>query len=338
MPDLDSLSALMMPAIEAELQSIVSREIPHEYPEIRVMMAYHLGWEGEGAGPEARGKRIRPLLVLLSSAACKTQWEPALPAAAAVELLHNFSLIHDDIQDQSSLRHGRPTIWTKWGVAQAINAGDVMYTLAYKSLHRLERSVSAGVALQAVGLLEDTCLRLTEGQYLDMRYENAVDLSLEAYWPMIAGKTAALLGTCAQLGALAACAGTQIQLAFYRFGHSLGLAFQVLDDALGIWGESHITGKSNTSDLVTGKKTLPVLYGLSLGRDFARRWKNGPISTEEVSSMANLLAAEGAREYTQAAADRLSQEALDALDSTGIDPQLLRPFRELAQRLLNRKA
>ena len=132
----------MQPAIETELQQLINQSIPSEYPELRAMLTYHMGWEGEGAGPEAQGKRIRPLLVLLCAEAAGGNWRSALPAAAAVELLHNFSLIHDDIQDNSPLRRNRPAVWVKWGAAQAINAGDVLFTLAFVSLQRPFRNPS----------------------------------------------------------------------------------------------------------------------------------------------------------------------------------------------------
>src|SRR4030067_283120 len=142
------------------------------------MVAYHLGWEGDGAGSDARGKRIRPLLVVLACAAAGGDWGKALPAAAAVELVHNFSLIHDDIQDNSPLRRGRTTVWKHWGIPQAINAGDAMLTLAHLSALRLANTISAEVAIQAATIFQQACLQLTKGQYLDLSYENRRPLSL----------------------------------------------------------------------------------------------------------------------------------------------------------------
>ena len=235
----------MLPAIEEELKQVVQRTTSDRYPRLRGMLAYHMGWEGEGAGAEAQGKRIRPLMVLLCAQAGGADWHAALPAAAAVELLHNFSLIHDDIQDQSPLRRNRPTVWVKWGVAQAINAGDVMFTKAFSFMQDLQRSgIPAETILEAERALQQTCLRLTEGQFLDLSYEAQDDLSLEDYWPMIGGKTSALLACCAELGALVGGASVQRREHFRAFGYALGLAFQVLDDWLGIWGDAAVTGKS----------------------------------------------------------------------------------------------
>ena len=201
---LDDTLMILRPAVEVELQRVLAELLPTRQPELRSMLAYAMGWEGEGAGAEAQGKRIRPVLLLLSASAAGGDWRKALPAAAAVEYVHNFSLIHDDIQDGSRLRRGRPTVWVKWGTAQAINAGDVMFTLAHLAIYDLCRVLPAPLALDAASVLEMTCMALTEGQYLDLSYEQRSDLTQADYWPMIAGKTAALLGCCAELGALSA--------------------------------------------------------------------------------------------------------------------------------------
>lgn len=329
---------LMLPAIEEELERSLSQVDNSEMEGLYGMFAYHLGWEGEGAGPDARGKRIRPLLLLLSSAAAGGKWEDALPAAVAVELIHNFSLIHDDIEDNSPLRRGRPTVWNKWGIAQAINAGDAMFTLAHLSILRMQATLPKPSVLQAAQILQYTCLRLTEGQYLDISYEARGDLNLDAYWSMVSGKTAALLSACTELGALAAEAGEQCREKYREFGRLLGLAFQAKDDLLGIWGNSALTGKSAESDLLSGKKSLPVLYGLSQGNAFAQRWEQGGILEEEVPSMAEQLKSEGAFDYTQEAVGRLTTQALQALDEANAQGDAGQALFDLAQKLLSRQS
>jgi geranylgeranyl diphosphate synthase type I len=301
------------------------------------MLAYHLGWEGEGAGPQARGKRIRPLLLLLTSAAAGGNWQCALPAAASVELVHNFSLIHDDIEDNSPIRHGRPTVWSYWGVPQAINTGDAMFSLANLVILDLEKTASPKIALNAARVLQETCLQLTQGQYLDLVYEVRGDLTLEAYWPMVSGKTAALLAACTELGALIAGAGNPDRISYRQFGSSLGLAFQALDDLLGIWGDAVRTGKSAESDLLSGKKSLPVLFGLSRGGPFAKRWAKGSITPEEIPGLAHQLELEGARGETQEYADRLTTQALQALDQANPQGEAGQALRALALRLLMRQ-
>ena len=142
----------------------------------------------------------------------------ALPAAAAIELIHNFSLIHDDIEDNSPLRRGRATVWALWGIPQAINTGDALFTLGHLALHRLAATIGPHLAPQSACLLQETCLKLTQGQYLDIAYEKRNDLSVEAYWLMVGGKTAALLECCAGLGALAGQAGPSVRQLYQDFG------------------------------------------------------------------------------------------------------------------------
>ena len=345
---LDELSKRYLPAIEEELHRIVDPAFAPETWELHRMMAYHLGWEGKNAGREAQGKRIRPLLVLLCAGAVpppipapaeEIAWKKALPAAASVELLHNFSLIHDDIQDNSPLRRGRPTVWMEWGIPQAINAGDTMFSLAQLAMLDLGQTVDRATALLANRWLNQTCLALTGGQYLDLSYESQPVISLDAYWPMISGKTAALLSTCARLGALIAGAGEELQEKFKDFGYYLGLAFQAQDDLLGIWGASEQLGKSITSDLVSGKKSLPVLYGLEQKGAFARRWLASPIHSDEVEDVALLLENEGARQYTLDIVNRYTQKALTDLDQALPSPnENGKALVELAAMLLNRQS
>jgi geranylgeranyl diphosphate synthase, type I len=334
---LESLSIAYLDLIEHELHQAVDKAYSIGLDELHYMLSYHMGWEGEGAGREAQGKRIRPLLVLLTCASAGGEWKKGLPAACAAELVHNFSLIHDDIEDKSPLRRGRPTIWKKWGVPQAVNAGDAMFTLAYLEILRLEETISTTVAVHAVRLLHNTCLHLTQGQYLDLSYEDRGEIRLEDYWPMIGGKTAALIAACTELGSLAAGVDNEKQLSYREFGRLLGLAFQVQDDYLGIWGDTELTGKSADSDLLTGKKSLPVLYGLNQHSTFAQRWKQGPIKADEVPKVANILEQEGGRDYTRQTADRLTQEALHALDFTNPIGEPGQALKELAYLLLRRQ-
>lgn len=330
--------AEMFPAIETELKACVQAAYGAGLDDYAHMLAYHLGWEGEGAGPKAQGKRVRPMMVLLSAAAAGGDWAAALPASAAVELVHNFSLIHDDIQDNSALRRGRKTLWVKWNVAQAINAGDALFALAHLALKRLDGRVPPDRALAAHRILPLASLTLTQGQYLDLSYETRDDLTPADYWPMIRGKTGALLAACAELGAALAGAPTDRLASYRRFGELVGLAFQVYDDYLGIWGDAALTGKSAESDLLAGKKSLPVLYALEQAGAFAERWRQGPLAAADLPAMTLQLEVEGAREYVQAEADRLTQEALAALTAAGPETDASLALEELARRLIARKA
>lgn len=333
---LDYFLDLYIPAIEDELKRVVFTTHKPGLQEMHTMLAYHMGWEGEDVKPESRGKRIRPLLVLLCAAAAGADWKSALPAAGGVELLHNFSLIHDDIQDQSHLRRGRTTVWKIWGIAQAINAGDTMFVLAHQAMLGLAKSVSESVALRAMDRFTHACLALTQGQYLDLSYEQRNDLRLDDYWPMVSGKTAALLSCCTELGAITAQVDPMVAEHYRSFGRSLGLAFQALDDLLGIWGDAILTGKSAKSDLLTGKNSLPVLYGLGLQGPFSKRWHQGNIRPDEVDELADQLAVEGAREYTQQKASELTDQALEFLQTAQPSGLAGEALTSLAHKLLRR--
>ena len=326
----------LLSQIEQELQKQISRLDNPRTKSFHEMLTYHMGWTGEGAGPEATGKRIRPLLVLLSTAACEADWQSALPAAAAVELVHNFSLVHDDIQDNSDKRRGRPTTWVKWGAPMAINAGDALFVISNQAIIDLKQSYSAEVVVRAAEILHNTCLDLTRGQFLDMSHEERPDLGVDDYWPMVAGKTAALLSACCHIGALLGGADELTQEAYRSFGHYLGLAFQVQDDILGIWGDEALTGKSAASDLVEGKKSLPVLAGLGANGKFASRWKQGPIQSAEVEEFARILATEGGYEKANDAAKQMTDLALMSLREADPEGEAGAALFNLTDKLLKR--
>ena len=327
----------LISAIEAELQKQVSRlDSPRTKP-FHEMLTYHMGWTGEGAGPEATGKRIRPLLVLLTSSACGANWQFALPAAAAIELVHNFSLVHDDIQDNSSKRRGRDTAWVKWGAPMAINVGDALFVMSSQAIVDLKDSYPAEVVMKAAGILHNTCLDLTRGQYLDMSYEERNDLGVEDYWHMISGKTSALIAACCHIGALLGGADEEKQEVYRSYGHYLGLAFQVQDDILGIWGDEKVTGKSVASDLVEGKNSLPILAGLEKKGKFAESWAQGPIKPDEVGEDSRLLASEGGLLAAQEAAKQMTDLALMNLREADPQGEAGGALFELTSRLLGRK-
>jgi len=327
----------LLSQIESELQRQISRLDAPRTKSFHEMLTYHMGWTGEGAGPEAAGKRIRPLMLLLcTSAILGGDWKNALPAAAAVELVHNFSLVHDDIQDNSEKRRGRPTTWVKWGMPMAINAGDALFVISNQAIIDLKETHPAEVVVRAAQILHNTCLDLTRGQFLDMSYEERTDLGVDDYWPMVAGKTAALLSACCHIGALLGSADDAQQEAYRSFGHYLGLAFQAQDDILGIWGDEALTGKSAASDLIEGKKSLPVLAGLGANGKFAARWKQGPIQATEVQELARVLASEGGYEKANDATKQMTDLALMSLREADPQGEAGEALFELANKLLKR--
>jgi geranylgeranyl diphosphate synthase type I len=331
-----------LPQIEQEMQRHLSGEIP-ELREMYGMMRYHMGWEDTHGQPDdaPKGKRLRPLLVLMTCQAAGADPAQALPAAAAVELLHNFSLIHDDIEDRGETRRHRPTVWTWAGDAQAINTGDAMFVLAHQALQRLSQvDVPAPRVLEALRIFDETCLHLTQGQYLDMAFETRDLVSVEAYHLMISGKTAALLSASARLGAL--IAGSPHLDAYRTFGYEVGISFQIEDDILGIWGEEALTGKSATGDIITRKKTLPVLYALNQsGPDAATLRalyaRPAPLTTDDISTILALLDKLGARAYAQAQGQHHAQAALAALQATQGHPPTIDMMAAVVRKLIGRK-
>ncbi len=322
--------------IEAELKPLVT-DIS---PPLSQMMRYHLGWSDERGQPRltSEGKMLRPILCLLACEAVGGDWRGALPAAAAVELVHNFSLAHDDIEDGSTERRGRPTLWHIWGQPQAINAGDAMLILSHLALFKLvERGVSLEKALQAARLMDETCFRLCEGQHLDLCYENRLDIDIDGYLQMIEGKTAALLDCSLRLGALLGTDDQRAVEGLGHFGHELGLAFQIRDDILGIWGQEKVSGKSSVDDILRRKKTLPVIYGLANSEELWEIYTEEILSQDDILRVLDILEELRARDYAQGAAQRFYQQALRELESIPISPQAKEKLKAIAAFLIERE-
>jgi len=343
---LEKIFDRFLPQIEGDLQQAV--RIPHQslapYYDI---MRYHLGWVDEEfrAIQANSGKRLRPVLCLLACEAAGGDPQQALPAASALELVHNFSLVHDDIQDASPFRRSRRAVWDIWGAAHGINVGDGLFVLARLSLHRLsDRSVSLGRQQAASLALDQACLALCEGQFFDMSFEEHLDVDLDQYLWMIGHKTGALLAASAQLGAIVATDDLACIDNFFRFGENLGMAFQIQDDILGAWGDPQVTGKSAATDIRDKKKTLPVVYALNHSNHRAAKQmahlyaQEGPLDASAIGSVLDLLQGLGARQYSEEMAETYYRQALQDLDETGIENAAQSHLRELAALLLGRAA
>jgi geranylgeranyl diphosphate synthase type I len=316
---LKQAAARFLPALEREMQEVVTPPSP-ELHELYGYLHYHLGWVDQDLQPTGghTGKRLRPIFCLLACEACGGSWEQTLPAAAAVELLHNFSLIHDDIEDGDRMRRGRPTLWSIWSLPQALNAGDALFSLSQLALLRLtDQSVPAETVAAAMQLFNQTCLQLTQGQFLDISFEERGDVNPGMYLAMIEGKTAALMATSCKLGALVADATESRQDHLRAFGHHLGLAFQIQDDILGIWGDPQVTGKPVGADILRHKKTLPILHGLGKSDQLRPLLTRAEITPQEAAQAAQLLQEVGSRDWAESNAQEHTECALAALDASG---------------------
>jgi geranylgeranyl diphosphate synthase, type I len=331
----DPIYTRFLPVIEDALREHWSSLLDSAPEELRHMIAYHMGWE---ENTTVRGKRIRPAFILSVVDACGKDWYAAVPAAVSVEWLHNFSLIHDDIQDQSELRHGRETLWKRWGIPQAINTGDTVFTLAFIALTNLGKDYPDGVVSQLVTALAETCLRLTEGQHLDLLYETQAVVSETDYLRMVSGKTAALLGCCMKMGAVLGRMPVKGQMLLEQFGNELGLAFQIQDDCLGLWGSVDKTGKSTGSDLAAGKKTLPILHAMSISETFRSAWQTDHNSPRGIQMLLDQLAQTDSYAYAKSLIQKYTEQARISLQNAfQDDPSAIRIFESLLAHLMDRE-
>ena len=259
-------------AVQAEMRAAFpDRDLP-----IYDMARYALGWRDEAGNPaSASGKGARAALTMLGAEAINDDRDAlrrAAAGAAAVEIVHNFSLVHDDVQDGDIERRGRPTVWMVWGVAQAINTGDLMRELADAALRRASgHGATAESVLEAIRRLNQATMLMIEGQYLDLTFEQRLDVQVEEYLAMVERKTGAMMGVSLAIGATLAGASTAQADALDRAGKRLGRCFQMRDDWLGIWADPDALGKPTDADIRRRKKSYPILYTLDHAPAEARR-------------------------------------------------------------------
>lgn len=330
----------ILPQIETRLIAFIESQTFGRSRALKNMLREHMGWGEQDEGDETRrGKRIRPLLMLLCACAFNVDIEDAMPAALAVELLHNFTLIHDDIQDQSPLRHGRPTLWRQYGTAQAINAGDALFAIAQMAILELVHTRNERLVAQAALKLNQVCLQLTRGQYLDIAFETDDEIEIETYLDMIRGKTAALIAFSASLGGMVARQHPDMLDLLSNYGESLGMAFQIQDDYLGVWGDPAVTGKSTASDLLAKKKSLPVLYGLQHCPEFHEAWRGELGGIKTVDQLAEMLRECGAEDYVKEQSEIYTKRAFETLNVLFLGKnEYSQALFQLTEKLLHRQA
>ncbi|MEU8344089.1 family 2 encapsulin nanocompartment cargo protein polyprenyl transferase [Spirillospora sp. NPDC048832] len=274
----------------------------------RRVAEYHFGWRDERGRPAegSAGKAVRPALAMLAAQAAGGTADAALPAAVAVELAHNFSLLHDDVMDGDTTRRHRPTAWTVFGTNAAVLAGDALLAAAYEVLAAGDSpAVAHGVRVLARSVLD-----LVEGQFADLAFEDRTDVALDECLAMANRKTGSLMGAACALGALYGGASAAGAARMRTFGEQVGLAFQLADDLLGIWGDPAATGKPVHSDLRNRKKSLPVVAALTSGTPAgaelaALYFKDGPLTGDDTARAAELIETSGARAWAAAHADTL---------------------------------
>ena len=340
--DLQQFMQQWLPPLETEMRAVLagSEEATTAH---YGMMQYHMGWVDANFAPSVlnAGKRLRPILCLLACAEVGGQTSSALPAAAAIEILHNFSLVHDDIEDGDEARRHRATVWKLWGVPLAINVGDGMFALAFAAMQRLSTcGVPPPAVLAALDVFTRTTIALTEGQYLDMSFEQRTDVSVDEYLRMIGGKTAALVGASVAIGAYIGGAGPEQAKYLQRFGQEIGLAFQIQDDVLGIWGDPGVTGKAAGNDVLRKKKSLPMLHTLnhpSAGAEFATLL-TGDVDAGKLPAALALLDAADARAFAVSAAEAHYAAGMAALEQALGQKAASSQLRAVAEWLLQRNA
>jgi geranylgeranyl diphosphate synthase type I len=310
-------------------------------PELRPLAAYHLGWRDEHGAPTSQGggKGIRPALAVLSAEAAGGGGAPGVPGAVAIELVHNFSLLHDDVVDGDRERRHRPTVWALFGVGPAIIAGDALLALAQQTIQGADATSEATAAASAE--LADATAAMIAGQAQDMAFESRSDVSMADCLAMVAGKTGALLVCASVIGAVLAGAPGPVVGALRRYGTDLGVAFQAVDDILGIWGDPGRTGKPRGSDIATRKKSLPIVHALTAGGPESRELRdllaNGPLDDDAVARGTELVEATGARQATERVAREHLDAACQALDRADLVPTARAELADLARFVVERE-
>ena len=310
--------------LERELQVSLS-QLEGRAPLLSRMAQYHLGWidpAGEPTDPEIRfavqGKRIRPQLAFMSCVAVGGDPAVAAPLAAAIELLHNFTLIHDDIQDRSPNRRHRATVWRIWGDAQAINAGDALFADAQRTLLRTgTTAIPAETLLHLVDEFNRITIEIVRGQVKDLEFEQQGSVSPDDYLSMINDKTAAILRFAAWAGAIVGGAPVETAERLGRFGESLGIGFQIRDDVLGIWGTREQTGKDQGDDIRRRKKSLPILMLMNAAEDDETTRLRDLFASDEIDAdgVAEVLAMMDRHGVEAAATEQVAHYHAQAADS-----------------------
>ena len=351
-PTAEPRSSPGLPGMFARYKDLIESELGRSVPEtdgqdLHLLLNYHLGWvdrQGNRAtSPSSQGKALRPTLCMFACEALNPHHARATPAAAALELIHNFSLLHDDIQDQDLERRHQPTAWSLWGIPEALVAGDAMQSTGDLAMLRVaEEGASPEVALKVSSILTGSYLEMIEGQCLDLEFEGRTDISTDEYLHMIACKTGALIRCGLEAGALLADGDEATVRAFAEFGEGLGRAFQIRDDYLGIWGDEATLGKATGNDIRRRKKSYPVVFALERASgaaldDLQKIYSQAELQEDDVQRVLAILDEVGARESAQNLTESAANRALDALAPIELPEWARSEARELVDFLARRE-
>ena len=328
------------PYIEEELRSLFEDRNLYLYN----MMKYHMGWidsQGDNTRNGNSGKMLRATLCLLASESVSGGFKKALPVSAAIELIHNYSLVHDDIQDDDELRRHRPTVWKIWGKPQAINAGSALKILASLSVLKLKtHSIPWEKQVEVFDILDTSCLEMIEGQYMDIDFEERDIISVDEYLEMIEKKTSALIAGALKVGAVLGLEDGKLDV-FEKFGKYLGIAFQITDDILGIWGNDKKTGKPQGNDIRKRKKSLPIVFCLQESdqrgkKELLRIYKRKRVNDRGVAKVLRNLEEIGARYFCEKQAENYYEMALDQMKKLPIREDFPDHYQQLSEFLIKR--
>ena len=320
-------------ALEAELKDVFESREGFLYDLLR----YHMGWTDQQGVAEHKepGFHFQSILALVCCQSLCGEFQAALPAAAGIEFVHNYTLVHGDVQSSRAEALDRPSVWWVWGPAQAINVGDGLHALGRTTIMRLaQRGVPPERVLTAVLSLDRACLSLCEGQFMDLNFQDQLMVTSADYYDMIGRKTGALTACSAELGAIAAGADDAVCATFHKVGRSLGMAWQISLDIAGLWGQwgdgmtpSNVLNKKKSLPLIHALENSPVAAKRELGNIYVKR----VLQPDDVSRIVSILDEVDARQFAEDKVRELAQEALTALSETGLSEERLAPVRDLSQ-------
>ena len=341
-----------LPAMFARYKDLVERGLSNAVPGpagagLNLLLQYHLGWvdrDGNRAvTPASQGKALRPTLCMFACEALEGDLPQAMSAAAAIELIHNFSLVHDDIQDQDVERRHQPTVWALWGQPKALVSGDAMQCLGDLSmLSSAQGGVSPETTVRVSRILTEGYLEMIEGQCLDLGFESRTTITTDDYLYMIAGKTGALIRSALEIGAVLAAGDLDTTRAFASFGSYLGRAFQIRDDYLGVWGDASATGKSTDNDIRRKKKSFPAVFALeraagSTRDDLLHIYGQEELDDADVERVMSIMDELGAAQYAERLARESAEQANRALEDVSLPAWARNEIGELVDFLANRQ-